>query len=152
MKKLLTIVTSVYITLLVSGCGGGSSGASNISESRYYVIVRDMPAGKCEGSSFRNHARDLGAINIFTEEHNDTITCASYGGSRQCVETVDDTDTNGQMYCLVGFDGIYDNNYYDGWGDDWWLDDGWDDSWGDDWWYDDGWDDGWGDSWGDDGW
>jgi len=95
MKKILTVIVGTYIVLLVSGCGGGSSGASSISESRYYVIVRGMPAGKCEGSTFRNHARDLGAINVFTEEHNDTITCESYGGSRQCAETVDTTDNDG---------------------------------------------------------
>ena len=138
MKKLLIVIVGIYISLLVSGCGGGSSRASDISESRYYVIVRDMPAGKCKSSSFVRHSRSLGAINVFTEEHNSTITCESYGGSRQCVETVD-TDDDGSMYCLVGFDGVYRDHHYYCWGDDWWLDDGWDSDWGDDWWFDDGW-------------
>jgi len=155
MKKLLTMSAIVFSAILLSGCG--SSGSSSSSGHRYYIIMSDMPSGKCESNSYKSAVENKGAYNVSTEESNTSKSCSAYGGSNYCVTSqYDDTDA-GKYYCVIGFDGIYSNDYNDDWGDYFWLDDGWDYGWDDDWWgYNDDWDDwdndGWDDGWGDDGW
>lgn len=147
MKKLLTFTMILLGAAFLSGCGTGSGRADSITETRYIIVVHNMPSGKCESSSYRHAIYNEGAYNVFVEEKNGTVGCDAYSGQHCAISDYGGTPKGGKS-CIIGFDGIFNGYYDDDWGDFFWLEPGWDDGWGDDWW-DDSWDD---DGWGDDDW
>jgi hypothetical protein len=90
MLKKLNLISITLITLLLTGCGGGSSAKQeNISDKKIILILKEVSNNACIGiaSEFKN---DTSVKNTVTQSTTSNISCANYG---RVTNTLDDATT-----------------------------------------------------------
>ena len=89
MKQLKIISATAFATLLLSGCGGGSSdGAKSVTdqikERDAILIVHGSKESTC--SLFRDKIEQEGVQGVIYESTANTVTCATYGRTTQSID------------------------------------------------------------------
>ncbi len=103
MNRKITSATLLSLALLLSACGGGSS-FDSMSDKDYIVILKNVPAGICESTLYRDTLKGYGFKGVLTEETTTETDCETYGKSNDGQYCAEEFYDNGEKNCVVGFD------------------------------------------------
>ncbi len=103
MNRKITSVAFLSLALLLSACGGFGS-SDSMSDKDYIVILRNVPAGICESTLYRDTLKGYGFKGILTEETATDTSCETYGKSNDGQYCAEELYDNGEKNCVVGFD------------------------------------------------